>query len=184
MINSDFNLEMHGFVVRLVQEEDADFILSLRSDVNRTKFMVTLENDVAKQKLWIKEYKEREDKGEDFYFIYFKNGERIGVNRISHINKKLNTCKLANMIKRNSAKGDALLMFYIRFYIVFNILKLDNFYGDFHINNNKAIRYWNLFGYECSSEINENGYVNIYGSANVFLENIDSIKERFKDYFV
>ena len=56
----NFFIEKYGLKVRLVNENDADFIVSLRSDPNKTKYMVTLNHEIESQIRWMKEYKKRE----------------------------------------------------------------------------------------------------------------------------
>ena len=59
-LDENFSLERYGLKVRLVNENDADFILSLRTDPNRTKYMITLDDEIESQRRWIQEYKKRE----------------------------------------------------------------------------------------------------------------------------
>lgn len=52
----------------LVEIEDADFILNLRS--KRGKYLTQIDcEDVNRQKEWIKGYKKREKIKEEFYFL-------------------------------------------------------------------------------------------------------------------
>ncbi|MGI7619221.1 N-acetyltransferase, partial [Campylobacter coli] len=51
----------------LVETKDAEFILKLRSE--KGKYLNQVEYNINKQKEWIKNYKEREAKGEEFYFL-------------------------------------------------------------------------------------------------------------------
>jgi RimJ/RimL family protein N-acetyltransferase len=55
--------------LRLVEEKDADFILKLRTDSNKSRFISETDSDVEKQKKWIREYKKREENKDEFYFI-------------------------------------------------------------------------------------------------------------------
>lgn len=82
---SDFELDKYGLHVRLVTEEDAAFILSLRNNPKLSRFIHETDNDVEKQKEWIRKYKIREMEGLDYYFIYFLDSVPIGVNRIYDI---------------------------------------------------------------------------------------------------
>lgn len=67
---SNFNLDKYNLQVRFVQEEDAEFITKLRTDVRLSRFIHQIEDDVEGQKKWIRDYKEREALGIDYYFIY------------------------------------------------------------------------------------------------------------------
>ncbi len=66
---SNFELEKYGLHVRLVREEDAEFILQLRTDPLLSRFLHATKNNLQKQKEWIRDYKLREAKGEDYYFF-------------------------------------------------------------------------------------------------------------------
>lgn len=81
----NFEMNRYGLHARFVIESDAEFILSLRTNPKLSKFLHTIDNDVEGQKKWIKDYKEREIVGADYYFIYDSNGEYVGVNRIYNI---------------------------------------------------------------------------------------------------
>lgn len=82
ILPENFELDRYGLHVRLVREEDAEFIVKLRTDPKLSRFINKTENDVSKQKEWIREYKKREDDGRDYYFIYEYNGVAFAVNRI------------------------------------------------------------------------------------------------------
>ncbi|MBJ2118823.1 MULTISPECIES: GNAT family N-acetyltransferase [Proteus] len=58
--------------LRLVNENDAEFILSLRNNSTYNKFLSHVNNDIIQQKEWIKSYKEKEKNNEEFYFIIEK----------------------------------------------------------------------------------------------------------------
>ena len=78
-------------MARLVQESDASFILELRTDPKLSKYVHAVDNSLQGQIDWIREYKKREEKGTDYYFIYFSKGKPIGVNRIYNITEKSST---------------------------------------------------------------------------------------------
>lgn len=81
----DFSMKKYGIEVRLVNEEDTPFILSLRADKWLTRFIHPTDNDENKQRQWIRDYKIREAEGKDYYFIYSKEGIPFGLNRIYNI---------------------------------------------------------------------------------------------------
>lgn len=84
-LRSDFKLESLGLSVRLVDESDVDYILSLRTNKHLTRFIHHTDNDREKQIEWIRNYKERETEGREYYFIYFLNEKPVGLNRIYNI---------------------------------------------------------------------------------------------------
>ncbi|WP_025124802.1 GNAT family N-acetyltransferase [Myroides odoratimimus] len=170
MLNKDFSLRMFDLDVRLVEDSDAEFIVGLRSDIERTTYMVSVENDINKQITWINNYKIQEKKGTDYYLLYLKNGVKIGVNRISHIDLVNKRGKLANWIKIRSEKGDANAMFKIWIYIYFEVLGLDNFFSDVHIDNVRCLSYFKECGFTIDDDVNLRGYVNIYGSKEQYIK--------------
>lgn len=87
----NFVLHRYGLEVRLVNEDDSDFILSLRTNEKLSRFIHSTDTDVRKQYQWMKDYKEREDKGEDYYFLYSVVGIPFGVNRIYDIGEDSGT---------------------------------------------------------------------------------------------
>lgn len=84
-LQSDFNGCKYGLNVRLVNESDAEFILKLRTNAKLSRHIHSTDNDLDQQIRWIKEYKKREEVGREYYFIYLKGENPIGVSRISNI---------------------------------------------------------------------------------------------------
>jgi hypothetical protein len=78
----DFSRDYLGLSVRFVQESDAPFILSLRTDPKLGRFLSETSSDVADQVQWIRHYKEREAKGEDYYFLFLDADHPLGVIRL------------------------------------------------------------------------------------------------------
>jgi RimJ/RimL family protein N-acetyltransferase len=73
----------YGFIFRTVEEDDAEFILELRTNEKLAKHLSPTAASVETQKEWIISYKKREDSGMEAYFIATNNtGERFGVNRL------------------------------------------------------------------------------------------------------
>jgi hypothetical protein len=78
-------IDKYGVLMRTVEEEDASFILALRLHEKLGRFISRTENDVAKQKDWIRQYKVRETSGEEYYFMAVDHaGNRYGTIRIYH----------------------------------------------------------------------------------------------------
>lgn len=98
--------------LRLVEVEDAQFILSLRLDPRRAKFLNETDSSLEKQVDWINEYKKREAKKEEYYFLIQKNNKPLGNIRIYKISDA--ACFWGSWItKPGSAKGcgkEALLL--------------------------------------------------------------------------
>ena len=80
-----FSMEKYGLKVRLATEADTDYIMSLRTDKELTKFIHQTDDNVEKHLAWFKKYKQREAEARDYYFIYFKDDKPIGLNRIYNV---------------------------------------------------------------------------------------------------
>ena len=70
-LDSDFTYEKYGLQLRFVNEDDAEFIIKLRTDPKLGKFIHSTSSDIEEQKKWIRAYKKREQAGTDYYFIFF-----------------------------------------------------------------------------------------------------------------
>lgn len=145
MLDSDFKLEKYGLFVRLVNENDSQFIINLRTDPNLSKYINATENDIERQINWIRDYKIREKNGKDYYFIYSKNGEYIGLNRIYNINGKVGTSG-SWVCKPNIPFELTWLTVVIIREIFFEILDLDIDIFDTRKENKKVIRMHHLLG--------------------------------------
>ncbi len=59
--------------------DDAEFILSLRTDPEKSRFLSYVSNDLEAQKAWLARY--AQERGQAYFIIEF-NGERIGTVRL------------------------------------------------------------------------------------------------------
>lgn len=154
-LTSNFEFEKYGLNVRLVNENDAEFIVSLRNDI-RARFMNTVTHDIENQKRWIKEYKEREAKGLDYYFIYYLKGQPLGVNRIYNI--KNDTFVGGSLVFKKDCDFEIpILATLIQFFIGFEVLDKSICFGNIRKKNKIAIKFNKLLGndfiYECGDEV-------------------------------
>lgn len=172
-----FPNEAYGLALRMVEVSDAPDIVALRANPELTKYMMTLEHNVAKQEEWIKEYKKREKLGEDFYFAYSRGADLIGFARISHIDYLNKECCLSSWIKNPLVKGGGVQMLLSRFDIAFECLNLDKVYASIHQNNSKAMKYWQYFS--CSIEAKPSGYNDLTITAKEFFDKRNSYYNTF-----
>ena len=145
---SDFTLERYGLFVRLVSIDDSEFILSLRTS-KRGQILNHTDSDIEKQIQWMKDYKQRESQGLDYYFIYYYNEEPIGVNRIYNINREDNSCTTGSWVIKEGVNFDISMrtMLILRD-IVFNTLDLDISYGDTRKTNKHMQRLYRMLDIE------------------------------------
>jgi len=120
----DFNYNDWGLEVRLVDERDADYILSLRTNKHLTRFIHQTDNDREKQIEWIRSYKVREREGREYYFIYLLNGKPVGLNRIYNIFEYYGT--IGSWICNPNNEAEVSLATYIlMFDLMFDHIKLN-----------------------------------------------------------
>lgn len=151
----DFTYSKYGLTCRLVREEDAAFILQLRSDPKLSKYVHKIDNDLQGQIDWIREYKKREIRGEDYYFIYFSKNGPIGVNRIYNITETSSTsgswiCKKDSLIEESLATsfilGEIMSLFEIHSG-PFNVSRGNNHVLKFHLSMGAEVIGENEFEY-------------------------------------
>lgn len=81
----DFTCKRYGIECRMATEDDSSLIISLRTNDKLSKYLHSTENDIEKQREWMRRYEERHVKGEDYYFVYSYKGVPFSVNRIYNI---------------------------------------------------------------------------------------------------
>lgn len=139
LLNKDFNLSKFGIQVRLVSEDDSPFIYRLRSDKILTQHIHSFDGTQEEQLEWLKDYKKREAKGEEYYFIYEKNQVPFGVNRIYSINDNEGTTGSWICIPGTSPI-DVLATCIILYDIVFDVIKLKKALFDTRKDNSSALK--------------------------------------------
>lgn len=152
---ADFSLRKYGLFVRLVSIDDSEFILSLRTS-KRGQILNPTDDDLEQQIHWMKEYKHREEKGLDYYFIHYYNDEPIGVNRIYNINHEENSCTTGSWVIKEGVEFDISMrtMLILR-EIVFETLGLDISYGDTRKTNKHMQRLYKMLDIEQIGETEE-----------------------------
>lgn len=85
VLPSDFHGSKYGLTYRLVNENDSQFIVDLRTDPVKSRYIGNTDDSVESQKNWIRDYKKREVKGTDYYFIFYYGSTPAGVTRIYEI---------------------------------------------------------------------------------------------------
>ena len=118
---SNFELDRYGLHVRLVREEDAEFIVKLRTNEHNSRYIHDTEADVAQQEEWLRAYKQREIEGKEYYFVFEANEEPQGVYRI--YNRHEEWCVTGSWVfKPDAERNSALKAMIITHEIVFENL--------------------------------------------------------------
>ena len=144
---SDFTGNKYGLQFRFVNEEDAEFIYKLRSDKILSKYIHDIEGGVENQRDWIRNYKMRESRGEEYYFIFYKDFNPLGVIRLYSFHDKTFTSGSWVMVPGSSSEA-VLAVPIIAREIAFEELgmELEDNYDACHIDNKKVIKLNQRFG--------------------------------------
>ena len=143
----DYHGEKYGLSFRFVNVDDAEFIYRLRSDATLSKYIHDIHGGVEEQVEWIKKYKIREAAGEEYYFIFFKEGTPIGLNRLYSFHDTTYTGGSWVMVPNSQMEVVLAVPLIIR-EIAFEELGMtfeDN-YDATHVDNKKVIKFNKMFG--------------------------------------
>lgn len=146
--------------LRLVKEEDADFILRLRNDKELSKFISPTNISLEEQIEWIKRYKIRKNKNEEFYFIV-ENKENVacGTVRIYNIDFEMKEGTWGSFILdkiRPDGASNEVIKLSLKF--AFEELKLEKLCLDVRKENYKAIHIYEKNDFVKIREDEENYY--------------------------
>lgn len=158
------NLSLKTIYFRLVNEEDASFILSLRNNDQYNKYLSYVNNDINQQIDWIKRYKEKEEKNIEYYFIIHRidNNKPIGTVRIyDFIFEKNSFCWGSWILNQDKTRYAALETALIIYDFAFLKLGFDQCHMDIRKGNTKVIEFHKKFGVEIIRE-NEIDYFGVY----------------------
>ena len=135
--------------LRLIQESDVDFLLSLRLNQNLNAYLNTVSNDKQQQLSWLKNYKEREAQGLDYYFVIVdKELGDIGLVRVYDVNYASKSFTWGSWIIREENRPNyaAIESALLSFDFAFNELGLLLGNIDVKVNNIIADNFYQRFG--------------------------------------
>jgi len=140
-----FPVHKYGLIFRLVEESDAAFILSLRTDPKLSKHLSPTENNLEQQVEWIRGYKKREADGREYYFLYTdEQSQPLGLCRLYNIAG--NTVTSGSWLSKpgndelSSIKADLYIAM-----IIFDELRFEKCFIDIRKENKKVVRYHKMF---------------------------------------
>lgn len=162
--------------LREVESADAEFILSLRCDSQKAKFLHKTENDLAKQIAYIEDYKTK--KNEWYFIIESKSGERLGTVRIYDIVDNDDFCWGSWLIKdgapANIAIESVLLVYEYAFYTL-GFLKA---HFDVRKDNVKVRAFHKRFGAKEVSESEKDVFYRF------FREDYEKIRNKLNNFLI
>lgn len=138
---SDFTYDKYGIQARFVTENDAEFIIKLRTDPRLTRFIHDTDSDVQKQREWIRNYKVREAEGKEYYFVVSNNDIPAGLIRIYHIHDKVFTVG-SFIMDKGAPMHCALATTIMAKEIAFEILdmELEDSFDGVHVDNKQVVK--------------------------------------------
>lgn len=125
---------------KLVTPDDAEFIVELRNDPKLKKHLSTTSSAVEDQITWIEAYKEREKKGQEYYFVIYEKGEKKGLYRLYNVNSISFTIG-SWLFKEVTYKNLPILTDVLMDDIGFQELNKNIMLFDIRKDNNRVIRY-------------------------------------------
>ena len=142
---------------KLADKSDAEFILGLRTNPSKNKYLNYTEPNLENQIIWLKEYKLREERGEELYYIIYENHIPVGTIRIYNI--KENECTTGSwLFSSNTHQLTPIISELLIYEIVYNILKKSTVLFDVRKENKKVVTYHKLKRITLINEDEENFY--------------------------
>lgn len=169
----DFELDRYGLHVRLAQVEDSPFILSLRTDEKLSRFIHVTDNNLGKQIAWMHEYKKREEKGIEYYFIFEQTDNPLGVCRIYDIREKEYTVG-SWVFSKSAPMGSAILADIITREIAFDLMPEKRLKFDVSRENTNVLRYQRTFHPTVVKEDTDN----------IHFEITKDVFDKYKSYYL
>lgn len=159
--------------MRLIREEDAAFILSLRLDERYNKFLSSVDGSLAAQKEWINKYKQDEEAGLQYYFIIeTKDSKPCGTVRLYDL-KADSFCWGSWILNEDKTKYAALESAFLVYQFGFEGLGFKKAHFDVRKGNLKVIDFHKKFGAVETGEDEDNYYYEISQ------ESVQRIKNKF-----
>ncbi|AXY55793.1 N-acetyltransferase [Acinetobacter chinensis] len=124
---------------RLVEEEDAAFICGLRNNPVLNKHISQSSAVVDEQRAWIKTYKNRENLGQEYYFIICRNDNNLPVGTIRlydfQLNPKKSFCWGSWILNENKPRFAAIESALLVYKFAFEQLKFEQSHFDVRKEN-------------------------------------------------
>lgn len=155
----NFEFERYGLYVRLVCETDAEFIIRLRTNERNARYIHATSANIADQIEWIRNYKSREVRGEDYYFIFYYKDAPVGLIRIYDINNEKKSVTAGSWVCEPDLPMQVpILILILCREIMFDEIgaELDHF--DVRKGNKHVQRVHKMMGADIVSEDDENYY--------------------------
>lgn len=146
------NLDSKTIRLRLIEENDANFVLTLRLDSNYNQFLSAVTPDLDSQIVWIKKYKDDENAGKQFYFIIEKlDGTPCGTVRLYDFTED-SFCWGSWILNENKTRFSALESAFLVYQFAFDELGFTKCHFDVRKGNEKVISFHEKMGAKKTGE--------------------------------
>lgn len=146
--------------MRAVEKEDAEFILIMRQNENKTKYLSKVVGTIETQKEWIIKYKQRENEEKEFYFVIeSKKNEKLGLLRMYDF-KNSSFCWGSWLIKDDAPKTTAIESALQIYEFGFYRLGFERSHFEVQKGNDKVIAFHQRFGAKVTEENDKESFFN------------------------
>lgn len=143
-------------ILRCVEIEDAAFVLELRTDESKNKFIHSTENNLEKQQEWIRR---QLDEKNDYYFVFEDKDENpIGLASIYNINQIQKEAEFGRWISKGNALQNLESAILLHDF-AFGELGLNEVYTRTMSTNKKVRGFWKRFGGNNVGDIEVDGII-------------------------
>ena len=140
------DLQSKTVKLRLIEEQDAEFVLKLRLDDRYNQFLSSVNPSVEAQKEWIKKYKNDESEGIQYYFIIERHdGVPCGTVRIYDL-KDDSFCWGSWILNEDKTRYAALESAFLVYKFAFDHLKFKKSHFDVRKGNDRVISFHEKMG--------------------------------------
>ncbi|MDR2121888.1 MAG: GNAT family N-acetyltransferase [Flavobacteriaceae bacterium] len=167
-----------GIVLRLAEIEDAGFILELRNDLKKSRFISVTSGDLSVQVEWLEKYKQREKRKEEFYFIALdEDGNKFATYRVYNIGP--DTVEIGSWISSPSLKNpiNSIKVDFLVKRFIFDTLNYKKLNFEVRKKNKSVINYHKKY----NPQIIKQDDLNIYFE--LTKESFQETKNRFEKLF-
>ena len=162
--------------LRPAEVKDAEFILELRMQTHKTKFLSQVENNLEKQQAWLKSYKQKEYSGLEYYFVIeSKHGVQLGLVRVYDLQPD-SFCWGSWLIKDNAPTTTAIESALLVYEFGFGELSYKKAHFDVRKGNERVVAFHKRFGAQVINEDELNLYFHYP------LKNYLKIKQKYRRY--
>jgi RimJ/RimL family protein N-acetyltransferase len=148
----------------------------MRQNEDKTKYLSKIDGTIETQKEWIKDYKERENKNQEFYFVIeSKKQEKLGLVRMYDFKDK-SFCWGSWLIKKDAPKTTAIESALQIYEFGFYNLEFEKSHFDVRKGNDKVIAFHKRFGAKIVDENDIEYFFNYEKS------DYEAIKEKYRRF--